>query len=65
MEAITAAEQELQKLAEEMADPDVYTDGEAIRALSLRHREVSQGLEELYHRWEELLLELEQESNGV
>ncbi|HHV93002.1 MAG TPA: ABC-F family ATP-binding cassette domain-containing protein [Firmicutes bacterium] len=64
-EAITAAEQELQKLAEEMADPDVYTDGEAIRALSLRHREVSQGLEELYHRWEELLLELEQESNGV
>jgi ATP-binding cassette subfamily F protein 3 len=64
-EAIALAEQELEKLAEEMANPDVYVNGEAIRALTLRHREVSQKLEELYLRWEELLLELEKESRQL
>ena len=58
-EAITLAERELEQLAEEMADPDIYVNGEAIRAAALKHREVSENLEELYHRWEELLLELE------
>ncbi|NLY51576.1 MAG: ABC-F family ATP-binding cassette domain-containing protein [Firmicutes bacterium] len=58
-EAITLAEQELEQLAKEMADPDVYVNGEAIRAVSMRHREVSQNLEGLYQRWEEVLLELE------
>ncbi|MGI6566083.1 MAG: ABC-F family ATP-binding cassette domain-containing protein [Firmicutes bacterium] len=62
---ITLAERELEQLTQEMADPDIYLDGEAIRSVSLRHREISQNLEQLYQRWEGLILELEQDSRPL
>ena len=58
-ETIVQMEEELQRLTEQMADPEIYVDGAAIRSVSLQHRQVSEELKALYERWEGLLGELE------
>ncbi len=58
-ELILQLEEEQSAFVEQMAAPEIYADGAAIREVSLLHREASLELEGLYRRWERLVSLLE------
>jgi len=66
-DAIDALERHLEKMEKEktdigrqMADPDFYRDGEHVKSVHARYRELEKDLGDGYFRWNELTKQLEQ-----
>lgn len=51
---IAGSERRLEELQIELADPEVYTDGEKVRVLVNEQRKLTARVEELYERWAKL-----------
>ena len=56
---ILQLEEEQEALLQQMADPEIYVDGAAMREISLLREEAGRELEELYEKWEQLVSLLE------
>lgn len=54
-ERIEGLEEEKASLEKELADGELYSDGERARTILLRHREVEEELAEAYEEWDELV----------
>ncbi|HEX7574415.1 MAG TPA: ABC transporter ATP-binding protein, partial [Bacteroidota bacterium] len=53
-------EKEKAEISRRMADPDIYRDGERVKTLHARYKELEKALGDGYFRWNELTKELEE-----
>jgi len=58
-QAIESKEQEKSGIEELMGDPDLYKDGERVKTVTARHKDLEKELAEDYFRWNDLTKELE------
>jgi len=58
--AVEKGEARQQQLTERLADPKLYLDAEASRAVAVEHDTVARRLKELYAHWEEVQLQIDE-----
>ena len=56
---IQTAEQALVELGDQLADPEVYRNGERVREIEAERSALQQRIDGLYRDWEDLAVELE------
>jgi ATP-binding cassette subfamily F protein 3 len=62
---IAKAEARIQSLADQMANPDLYKDGERAREVAREKKGLEEQVASLYGKWEELALRLETAAAGL
>ena len=62
---IAKAEARIQSLTDQMANPDLYKDGERAREVAREKKGLEEQVASLYGKWEELALRLETAAAGL
>ena len=63
--ALGNAEEEVATLTRELADPDVYADGDRVKGIVARHASAKDRAAELFERWEKASLDLARAERSV